>query len=915
MVILWDVNENQGWLPEAQSLHMFSRVGLFSYRQKVCLPSSSGIGWTSWKKRWFILTRTSLVFFRSDPSIAPQKGSEVNLTLGGIDLNNSGSVVVRADKKLLTVLFPDGRDGRAFTLKAETTEDLYEWKVALENALAQAPSPTLVVGQNGIFRSDPDDGASEQLNDKRPSKSMIVGRPILLALEETDGTPSFLEKALRFIEDHGVKVEGILRQAADVDDVECRMKEYEKGKVEFSSEEDAHVIGDCVKYVLRELPSSPVPAACCNALLDAFRVERGLRVDAMREAIYNTFPEPNRHLLQRILKMMQIVASHKSENRMSLSAVAACMAPLLLRPLLAGECDLGSDFSMGGDGSVQLMQAAAAANHAQAIVIILLEEYDNIFDDNQLQDGSSSPELYSDMEESGSEGEEQSVDDDGTGEDDESQHELDEDAEGDPEHARSETCSESSGNGDGDLHEDKVSEGFDIDSESSQVNENAKANQIQPSNGPQASLSQNDNVHSDNLQSQSNTSSVIHADESSKPFGDNPATSAVNQQNERMNSTKHQAIWGRIPAKRNAPMEPVDLSNEDKVAIQRLEVEKTDLQNRISKEAKENVVLQESLEKQKTALRERRVALEKDVARLQEQLQRERDLRATLEAGLNMPMDHLNILAIVDEKTKADLEEIATAEADIINLKQKVADLNVQLHQQRNQNYGSVNGSCHQQQPTPDNQGTLTEKQNKVEMRETEFLHERSTRSEGLNLDKTISSNKRTQELPSSINKQLPLSNTQSVGVPASSSSVEPQVVGNVVSSDPKKSSTKSEDVNLVAAHSDNTRTQDPPSLSNKQPPQKHQVDSSSQNSIKALGASALSTMNPMVAGAISSLNIKKISAKAEGAVAASSALTKLTTRLNFLKERRIQIAKELQSLGEGSEGQSHGLHSRTKSR
>lgn len=27
------------------------------------------------------------------------------------------SVVVKEDKKLLTVLFPDGRDGRAFTLK------------------------------------------------------------------------------------------------------------------------------------------------------------------------------------------------------------------------------------------------------------------------------------------------------------------------------------------------------------------------------------------------------------------------------------------------------------------------------------------------------------------------------------------------------------------------------------------------------------------------------------------------------------------------------------------------------------------------------------------------------------------------------------------------------------------------------
>ena len=76
---------------------------------------------------------------------------------------------------------------------------------------------------------------------------------------------------------------------------------------------------------------------------------------------------------------METVADNKSVNRMSVSAVAACMAPLLLRPLLAGECNLEGQFNMGGDGSAQLMQAAAAANHAQAIVIMLLEEYDNIF--------------------------------------------------------------------------------------------------------------------------------------------------------------------------------------------------------------------------------------------------------------------------------------------------------------------------------------------------------------------------------------------------------------------------------------------------------------------------------------------------------------------------------------------------------
>lgn len=39
-------------------------------------------------------------------------------------------------------------------LQAETTEDLNEWKIALENALAQAPSVANVTGQNVNFRND-----------------------------------------------------------------------------------------------------------------------------------------------------------------------------------------------------------------------------------------------------------------------------------------------------------------------------------------------------------------------------------------------------------------------------------------------------------------------------------------------------------------------------------------------------------------------------------------------------------------------------------------------------------------------------------------------------------------------------------------------------------------------------------------
>ncbi|XP_047254879.1 rho GTPase-activating protein 7 isoform X4 [Capsicum annuum] len=603
--------------------------------------SSKGLGWKSWKKRWFILTRTSLVFFKNDPSTLPQRGGEVNLTLGGIDLNNSGSVVVREDKKLLTVLFPDGRDGRAFTLKAETLEDLYEWKTALEHALAQAPSAALVMGHNGIFRSDSGDsieGSFHQWSHKRPVKSLVVGRPILLALEDIDGGPSFLEKALRFLEKYGTKVEGILRQSADVEEVERRVNEYEQGKTEFVLEEDAHVIGDCVKHVLRELPSSPVPASCCTALLEAYKIDRKeARVNAIRSAIHETFPEPNRRLLQRILKMMHTISSHASENRMTPSAVAACMAPLLLRPLLAGECELEDDFDVSGDNSAQLLAAANAANNAQAIITTLLEEYENIFDDDNLHRCSISAD--SQIVNSGSE---ESSDDENLDMKDngfhDAENEVDPDSDDDRERVLSGKLSESSGSVASDLYDYK--------------------------------------------------------------------------------------------ARKTPSVESVDFSGEEELAIQRLEITKNDLCHRIAKEARGNAILQASLERRKQALHERRLALEQDVARLQEQLQAERDLRAALEVGLSMSSGQLLGTRGMDSKTRAELEEIALAEADVARLKQKVAELHHQLHQQRQHHYGSLSDACERLQNGPNHNSQLKHFQQDFDTTLAFCNHERRQRSE-----------------------------------------------------------------------------------------------------------------------------------------------------------------------------------------
>lgn len=54
--------------------------------------------------------------------------------------------------------------------QAETSEDLFEWKATLEQALAQAPGATLFMGRNGIFRND----ASDHSNSVKISKGLSI---------------------------------------------------------------------------------------------------------------------------------------------------------------------------------------------------------------------------------------------------------------------------------------------------------------------------------------------------------------------------------------------------------------------------------------------------------------------------------------------------------------------------------------------------------------------------------------------------------------------------------------------------------------------------------------------------------------------------------------------------------------------
>ncbi|ONL96103.1 Rho GTPase activation protein (RhoGAP) with PH domain [Zea mays] len=83
------------------------------------------------------------------------------------------------------------------------------------------------------------------------------------------------------------------------------------------------------------------------------------------------------------------------------------------------------------------------------------------------------------------------------------------------------------------------------------------------------------------------------------------------------------------------------------------------------------------------------------VENLRDQLLKERSLRASLESGLmNMRRGQVSFPSTIDTKTKADLEEVAAVEADIMNLKQKVSDLRGQLNNQVQLSSTSLCESC-----------------------------------------------------------------------------------------------------------------------------------------------------------------------------------------------------------------------------
>jgi len=167
----------------------------------------------------------------------------------------------------------------------------------------------------------------------RNRKLFGVPLHVLMKREEPSRqVPKFVEKALWFIYDNGLKSEGIFRISGRSTQVD-RLKDSlnQGGKVFFSPTMDIHSIATLVKLWFRELPE---PLFTWDGCLEMLNVHRNIldpeeQLDAFKKIIAE-LPECNRYIAKLLINCLRAIGDNQQKTKMSPEAIALVFAPNVL---------------------------------------------------------------------------------------------------------------------------------------------------------------------------------------------------------------------------------------------------------------------------------------------------------------------------------------------------------------------------------------------------------------------------------------------------------------------------------------------------------------------------------------------------------------------------------------------------------
>ncbi|XP_046405223.1 rho GTPase-activating protein 7 isoform X2 [Ischnura elegans] len=100
-------------------------------------------------------------------------------------------------------------------------------------------------------------------------------------------------------------------------------------KFSYLDDQQAYDVADMVKLYFRELPEALLSSKLSDTFISVFQhVPEGQRKEAI-QCLLLLLPDENREVLQTLLDFLAQVASHSSENQMTIGNLAVCLAPSL----------------------------------------------------------------------------------------------------------------------------------------------------------------------------------------------------------------------------------------------------------------------------------------------------------------------------------------------------------------------------------------------------------------------------------------------------------------------------------------------------------------------------------------------------------------------------------------------------------
>lgn len=264
----------------------------------------------SWKRRWFALEGTSILYYTEQPQDSVSaKNPQGLIALVTPDSKTNVKFIPETDEPKKKFCFEISGDGqRSFLCYASTAVEMDGWVSAIRR---------VVYGPCG--------------------GGMFGTELIVQLMREKRGplkVPNILEKCTDFLLAYGLREVGVFRLPGRQTTIRELKTQFECGENPvIPADTEVHTVASLLKLYLRELPSPLVPYAQYPNFLSAAKeldMSNNAVIIATFQRLINELPFANAYVLSYLCEFLMKVQQHSDVNKMTINNLAVVFGPNFL---------------------------------------------------------------------------------------------------------------------------------------------------------------------------------------------------------------------------------------------------------------------------------------------------------------------------------------------------------------------------------------------------------------------------------------------------------------------------------------------------------------------------------------------------------------------------------------------------------